>query len=164
MEAKDEKIWFEQFIVPRRSLGPKGFRILMGTIISLSFVIGLFFYSLGAWPITGFFGLDILLIYWAFKLHYRYGKAVEIIRVAGDQLTITRIDHKGRREDFAYSSYWVNIRLSRPPNVSKLSDEQLLEARSHGKGTFFGVNLTQEMRRELLFSLSKALRDCKRNC
>ena len=161
MEAHSEKVWFEQYIVPRRSLGPVGFRILMGVIIVLSFAIGLFFFTLGAWPVTGFFGLDVLLIYWAFKLHYRYGKAVEIVRVVGSELTITRIDHKGRREDFSYDSYWVSVRMSQPPVEAEKNGHALLEARSHGKGTFFGAHLTPELRREFLISLSQALRECK---
>ncbi len=161
MENECDIVWFEQYIVPRRSLGPIGFRILMGVIIVLSFAIGMFFFSLGAWPVTGFFGLDVLLIYWAFKLHYRYAKAVEIIRVVGDQLTITRIDHKGKQEDFSYNSYWVSVRMARSPDVTEKNGHALLEARSHGRGTFFGADLTPELRRDFLISLSQALRECK---
>lgn len=162
MENECDIVWFEQYIFPRRSLGPVGFRILMGIIIFLSFGIGLFFYSLGAWPVTGFFGLDAFLIYWAFKLHYRYGKAMEIIRVKGDKLSITSIDHKGNREEASYSSYWVNIRMSKPPGVSERNGDELLEARSHGKGTYFGSFLHPDFRRELLLSLSQALRESKK--
>ncbi len=161
MEANGEKIWFEQYIVPHRSLGPLGFRILMGIIIVLSFAIGMFFFSLGAWPVTGFFGLDVLLIYWAFKLHYRYGKAVEIIRVIDDEFMITRIDHKGNRKDFSYNAYWVSIRMTRLSEGSFGSGQEMLEARSHGKGTFFGAELSPEFRMELLRSLSRALRESK---
>ena len=104
---EQNKIWFEEILFPRRSLGPKGFRILMGMIFIISLVIGVMFYSLGAWPVSGFFGLDVLLIYWAFKLHYEHGKAAEIIRLSNETLTITRIDHKGQREDWQFNPYWV---------------------------------------------------------
>ena len=82
------KIWFEEILFPRRSLGPKGFRILMGIIFTLSVVIGIMFYSLGAWPVSGFFGLDVVLIYWAFKVHYEYGRAAEIIRLSNNVLNL----------------------------------------------------------------------------
>lgn len=156
-----EKIWFEECIFPRRSLGQMGFRVLMGFIIALSFFSGVMFYSMGAWPVSGFFGLDALLIYWAFKIQYQQAKAVEIIRLSGDTLTISRINHKGVREDYSFSSYWVNLRMSRPANVPTHIDERFPEARSHGKGTYFGIHLNQEMRIDLMKSLSQALIDCK---
>jgi len=156
-----EKIWFEEYIFPNRSLGQTGFRILMSVIIILSFSIGIMFYTIGAWPVTGFFGLDVFLIYWAFKIQYQQAKAVEIIRLTGDTLTITRIDHKGKREEYEFSSYWVNITMSRPANVPLHVGETFPEARSHGKGTFFGIQLNQEMRQQLMQSLSQALIDCK---
>lgn len=161
MTEISEKIWFEEYIFPQRSLGQTGFRILMGIIVTLSFFIGIMFYSMGAWPVSGFFGLDVLLIYWAFKIQYQQAKAVEIIRLSGDTLTISRIDHKGVREDHNFNSYWVNLYMSRPANVPVHVGETFPEARSHGKGTYFGTHLNQEMRKELLMSLSKALADCK---
>ena len=161
MSVTCEKIWFEEYITPNRSLGPMGFRILMGMIVVLSFSIGIMFYSMGAWPVTGFFGLDVLLIYWAFKLQYEEAKAVEIIRLADDTLTITRVDHKGNRKEFEFSAYWVKITMSLPANVPRHVGETFPEARSHGKGVFFGTHLNQEMRRDLMQSLSQALIDCK---
>ncbi|MCP5382954.1 MAG: DUF2244 domain-containing protein [Kordiimonadaceae bacterium] len=161
MNEMQERVWFEEYIFPRRSLGRTGFKILMGAIISLSLSIGLFFYSLGAWPITGFFGLDVLLIYWAFKIQYQQGKAVEIIRLSNNTLTITRIDAKGNKSENSFNSYWVNLSMSCPPNVPKNVGETYPQARSHGKGIFFGTYLNQEMRNDLMKSLSQALIDCK---
>lgn len=155
------KIWFEEILFPRRSLEPNGFRVLMGAIFILSLIIGIMFYSLGAWPVSGFFGLDVLLIYWAFKVHYEQGKAAEIIRLSDDKLTIIRIDHKGKREDWQFNPYWVNVSMACPPNVPKNIGETFIQARSHGKGTFFGTFLTQEKREELMHSLKQAIVDCK---
>lgn len=159
--ADNDKIWFEEILFPQRSLGKKGFRILMTVIFVLSAAIGIMFYTIGAWPITGFFGLDALLIYWAFQIHYEHGKAAEIIKLTGDKLTITRIDHKGKRQDFEYNSYWVSVTMACPPNVPKNIGETFIQARSHGKGTFFGTYLTQEKRIELMRALKQALTDCK---
>ncbi len=161
MDMRDEKIWFEAVLFPQRSLGKTGFRILMGTIVLLSAAIGIAFYRMGAWPVSGFFGLDVLLIYVAFRIQYEHGKSMEIIRLAGETLTITRIDHKGRRKDVSFNSYWVSVNMSCPPNVPANVGEKLIEARSHGKGTFFGMFLTQEKRAELLMSLKQALVESK---
>lgn len=161
MIAETEKIWFEEILFPQRSLSQKSFKILMAIIVILSLCIGIMFFRMGAWPITGFFGLDVLLIYGAFKMHYQYGRAAEIIRLAGETLTITKIDHKGRRKDWAFNSYWVNVAMVCPPNVPQNIGEKYIEAKSHGKGTFFGIYLCQDRRIELMSSLKKALVDCK---
>lgn len=163
MEEAAEKIWFEDYTFPRRSLGQTGFRILMGIIIVLSFLIGTMFYWLGAWPVSGFFGLDVLLIYWAFKIQYEHGKAVEIVRLTDDALTITQIDHKGKRQDFSYNSYWVSVCMRKPENVPGNINDTYPQARSHGRGTYFGIHLNQEMRFELMNAVSQALVQCKNN-
>ena len=161
MEKTQGKIWFEEVFFPRRSLGKLGFRILMSVIVLLSAGIGIMFYKIGAWPVSGFFGLDVILIYTAFKIHYQHGKAAEMIKLTDSELIISRIDHKGRRKDTSYNSYWVNLRMACPPNVPKHVGETFIEARSHGKGTFFGTFITQEHRNELILSLKQALIDCK---
>ena len=43
----------------------------MVAIGAVSFVAGVVFLLMGAWPVFGFFGLDVLLLYWAFRLNYR---------------------------------------------------------------------------------------------
>src|SRR4026209_2898607 len=62
---------FSAVLTPHRSLGPKGFMVLMGAVCAVSFGTGLLFYLLGAWPVIGFMGLDVALIYIAFRLNYR---------------------------------------------------------------------------------------------
>ena len=58
---------FSATITPHRSLGRKGFIIVMCAIGGISFIAGLVFLIAGAWPVMGFFGLDVLLVYWAFQ-------------------------------------------------------------------------------------------------
>ena len=62
---------FRALLTPHRSLSPKGFALLMAVLFCVSLASGLFFLSLGAWPVVGFFGLDVLLLYGAFRLNYR---------------------------------------------------------------------------------------------
>jgi uncharacterized membrane protein len=37
----------------------------MGCIAAVSFAAGIGFLLIGAWPVFGFFGLDVVLIWWA---------------------------------------------------------------------------------------------------
>ena len=68
-------------LTPHRSLGPTGFLILMAVLGGVSFAAGIVFLLVGAWPVFGFFGLDVLLIYCAFRLNYRAARAYEEVTV-----------------------------------------------------------------------------------
>ena len=63
--------FFRRCITPHRSLSRPGFLLVMALVGGLSFVGGMFFFLLGAWPVVGFLGLDVLLVYWAFRANYR---------------------------------------------------------------------------------------------
>ena len=73
----DEPALFCALITPHRSLGGAGFLVLMAAIGGVSFAAGIVFLILGAWPVVGFFGLDVVLIYWAFRINYRAARAYE---------------------------------------------------------------------------------------
>ena len=67
-------------IYPNRSLSKTGFKVLMIIVSFICITCGLVFYFMGAWPVFGFLGLDIALIYFAFKINYRAGKIYENIK------------------------------------------------------------------------------------
>src|SRR4029077_19840909 len=72
---------FSAVLTPHRSLGPTGFLIFMAVLGGMSFVSGMVFLIAGAWPVFGFFGLDVLLVYWAFRANYRSARAYEVVTV-----------------------------------------------------------------------------------
>src|SRR5262245_31831490 len=91
---------FRAVLAPHRSLAPQGFLLLMAAISLVSFVMGVMFAAIGAWPVFGFYGLDVLLIYVAFRLNYRSGRAYEMVELTPAVLTFTRVDPSGRRQSF----------------------------------------------------------------
>ena len=58
-----EPTLFSATITPHRSLGQAGFLVLMLVFGGVSFCTGVAFLLMGAWPVFGFFGLDVLLLY-----------------------------------------------------------------------------------------------------
>ena len=84
-DAHREAPIFSAVITPHRSLGPTGFVVLMAVISGISFIAGMVFLVAGAWPIFGFFGLDALLIYWAFRASYRSAAAYEEVIVTASE-------------------------------------------------------------------------------
>ena len=90
---------FSAVITPHRSLGRTGFLLLMGFFGLISFVAGMVFLIAGAWPVFGFFGLDVALLYWAFRLNYRHAGAYEEVTVTPSALTVRKVSHRGRARD-----------------------------------------------------------------
>ena len=75
--ALDQPTLFSARVTPHRSLNRTGFTVLMGFIGIVSFVAGMAFCLMGAWPVLGLFGLDVLVIYWAFRVNFRSADATE---------------------------------------------------------------------------------------
>jgi uncharacterized membrane protein len=104
----DPKI-FAAIITPHRSLGPTGFLILMSCLGVLSFISGVIFISIGAWPVFGFFGLDVLLVYFAFRANYRSARAYEEVTVTAAELTVRKVNHRGRARQWTLNPLWVRL-------------------------------------------------------
>ena len=100
---------FSARLRPHRSLSRTGFLVLMAFVSAVSFAAGLAFLLMGAWPVFGFFGLDVLAIYWAFKIYFRRAKACEEIRVTASELHVRRVSHRGQVVEFAFNPLWVQL-------------------------------------------------------
>jgi len=100
---------FSTVITPHRSLPRVGFLVLMIAFGAASFVAGMVFLILGAWPVFGFFGLDVLLLYWAFRLNYRHGDAYEEVKVTPSTLMVRKVSHRGRVREWSLNPLWVRL-------------------------------------------------------
>ncbi|HWK38257.1 MAG TPA: DUF2244 domain-containing protein [Hyphomicrobium sp.] len=154
--AVDADNAFRAVLYPHRSLGPRGFLILMIGIGSVSFVTGMSFLLMGAWPVFGFFGLDVALIYFAFRLNYRAARLYETVEITPHLLTLTRVQPSGERESFEFNPYWARVRLAETPQ-----GQTDLRIASHGREFAFGRFLTDDERRELCGALLGALAEAR---
>ncbi len=100
---------FSATLTPHRSLGRVGFLILMVLFGGISFVTGMLFLVIGAWPVFGFFGLDVLLLYWAFRLNYRHADAYEQVTVTPSTLKVRKVSHLGRAREWVLNPLWVRL-------------------------------------------------------
>lgn len=135
-----------------RSLSARGFLILMSTLALVSFVAGMAFLLMGAWPVFGFFGLDVLLIFIAFRLNYRDGRLHETVELGPRQLIVTRFLPSGKMERFEFNPYWVRVLCS-----EGVDGRTSLALASHGNVFSFGSFLTDEERKEFAGVLSDAV-------
>src|SRR5450631_2120596 len=100
---------FSALLTPHRSLSRTGFVVLMGFLSLVSFAAGLAFWLMGAWPVFGFFGLDVLAVYWAFRINFRNARATEEISVTPSELRVRRVSHRGQVVEFVLNPLWVRL-------------------------------------------------------
>jgi uncharacterized membrane protein len=147
---------FSAVLTPHRSLGPKGFMVLMCAISAVSFGTGVLFFLIGAWPVVGFMGLDVALVYVAFKLNFRALRIYETVDLNREALTVTRVTPNGRSQSWSFNPYWV--RLSLVERVGRMSE---LSLASHGERLVLASFLTDPEREDFAAALSAALRDTR---
>lgn len=143
--------FFDIELKPYRSLGPRGFAILIGFVALGNLGAGLAFWLLGAWPVLLFCGLDLLLVWLAFKFSYRQQRAREFIRLDETTLEIRRVDTQGREKVWRLQPYWLRIECDAEDESANL------RLWSHGRALSLGVFLSPDERRHLAEGLREAL-------
>ena len=157
MPSNRSPFLLDAVLYPHRSLPRQGFVVLMVAFGLASFVTGIVFASMGAWPVLGFFGLDVLLLfYWAFRLSYRSGRLCEVVRVTRHQLTVQRVQPGGRRQTWSFQPAWARVDLLRPEE----HDCTLQLASGHERLTI-GAFLPPEERVAFAEELRQALRTAR---
>ena len=100
---------FSTRLTPHRSLNQTGFVVLMVVVSAISFIGGLASAIMGAWPVLGFFGLDALAIYWAFKVNFRRARAYEEVSITLTELRLRRVSHRGHVMEWRFNPLWVRL-------------------------------------------------------
>lgn len=100
---------FDATITPHRSLGVSGFRIVMTLVCLASVVSSIPFVVLGAWPVAGFFGIDVLALFIAFKLNFRAARAFERIIVTPLEVLLRKVSHRGKEVIWRSNPAWTRL-------------------------------------------------------
>tara|TARA_B100000676_G_scaffold50873_1_gene50040 strand:- start:20308 stop:20832 length:525 start_codon:yes stop_codon:yes gene_type:complete len=156
--SDEPTIRFDAVLQPHTSLGPQGFLLLMAVIGVISFTAGVAFIMVGAWPVFGFLGLDVVLVYVAFKFNYRDARRYETVKLTDRKLLIERVGPTGRRQKWSFQTYWLKVDLENPP-----TPESALMLRSHGKVLEIGSFLTPQEKYDLATALRDELEKLRRN-
>jgi uncharacterized membrane protein len=107
---------FAATLTPHRSLGRRGLRILIAATAVLASIPGMVFFALGAWPVLGFMGLDVLLVWWALSASAREGRRRERVTLWPDQLELIRIGPSGKEEMLRFDPFLVKLVIDRDYN------------------------------------------------
>jgi uncharacterized membrane protein len=147
---------FRAVLLPHRSLSRKGFVVFMAVVSGLSFFTGIAFYLLGAWPVIGFLGLDVFLIYIAFRLNYHAARLYETVHLSDTELKVTRVYPSGHADSWTFNPYWAQLELTEDE-----TGRHRLSVRSHGRELRFGSFLTDDEKRSFADALRTALHDMR---
>ena len=149
---------FSAVIRPHRSLSLRGFRILMVLVCLVSCAASLPFVIMGFWPVAGFFGLDFLGLYIAFRVSYRRGEAFELLELTPIRLVFRKVSPRGDVQDWQFNPLWT--RLDR-----EVDDEygmQHLSLTSRNEHVEIARDLSPPERETLAEAFGRALADVKR--
>jgi len=150
-ETPTSPVFFDAVLYPHRSLPPRGFLVLMLLLGGVSFAAGVSFVLIGAWPIFGYFGLDVLLVYLAFRASYRSARMHEWVRLTEDKLTVERVGQRGERRRWQFQPFWLRVVLEEQDETNRLV------LTSHGRELTVGGFLAPQERKNLAAALKAAL-------
>ncbi len=105
-----DSVVFHARLTPHRSLGRRGQAILFAFVIGVSTLISIPFYLLGALPIVGFIGLDVVLLWIAFRVSNKRARAYEELVLTHIELMVRRISWRGARSEWRFNPLWVRLR------------------------------------------------------
>jgi uncharacterized membrane protein len=142
-----ETVHFSTLLRPHRSLSPVGFKWLIRLVILANLLIGLPMYLLGAWPIAGFCGLDVALLWWLFDRNYFDAKRSETLTLTDRELVVVRIAPDGEREEHRLEAYWLKVNPG----------ERRLAVSSRGNRVVIGRFLAPHARAKVARELKVAL-------
>src|SRR5579884_4303359 len=109
-----ERVFLEELVEPNRPLKPWAIGGVVGFAAAVSFAAGVMFALHGAWPVTPFFGLDVLLLAWAMRASVRASRKREYLRLTSDVLVIERISATGQVSREEINPYWLRVEHDDP--------------------------------------------------
>jgi len=145
-------VLFEAVIVPHRSLSRRGLGLLLAAISVICCANAAVFIRIGAWPVGGFTGAELLLAAVLLRINATAARASEMLLLTPGELRIVRTDPKGRRQERVLSPAWLTVQFEeRPGRVSGLW------LGTRGAREEIGRSLGEAAKRDLAFALEDAL-------
>jgi uncharacterized membrane protein len=154
--AADQPI-FHALLTPHRSLGRTGFMVVMGALLFAWTATGLIMLSHGAWPVFGFFGLDVLGVYVAFRLNYRAARVREEVSVSRTALDILKVAASGKTEAHHFNPFWSKFSVARHAEIGITG----MTVESQGENVPIGAFLNPDDRETFATAFSRALATAK---
>lgn len=131
-ELEEQKPTFCAVLTPHRALSPKGIRIVIIITCLLALIPGLVFFLMGAWPVVGFLGADVALLYWALTRSHADVYGFEEITLFRDKLLWRKVSPKGVETIKEMNPFWTKLEIGkdledRVTNIMLTSNAQKIQ-------------------------------------
>ncbi len=153
MDQGNPKTW-EAVLTPHRSLSRTGFILVMALVAGVNLAMGIMFFAMGAWPVAGFLGLDVLILWLAFRANFAGGRQAERIVITEHELILQRRLQDGAEDEQRFVRRWVRVDLEEDKDRELIGGLHLC---SRGARTAIGAFLPPEERKEFARHLKAAL-------
>ncbi len=107
--ARYDETVFKTRLHPNRSLSVKEMVLVLCAVAAVSAFLSVPFFILGAWPIIGFFGIDVVLLYVAFRVCHARARAYEELVLTRLELLIRNVSHNGRAREWRFNPFWARL-------------------------------------------------------
>jgi uncharacterized membrane protein len=156
MECTDVRESGEFLLIARRnnSLSATGRALVLGSLVTISFAISLAFAYFGAWLVLPFAGLEMAVLWLAFRHAQLHAADFESLAIKGDQVLVERWD-RGKLSRWELNRYWAQVVVEK----GAVPGHSVLALRSHGRQVEFGQHLTEEQRLAVAQTLKQQLRN-----
>lgn len=150
----DNSSHWQATLTPHRSLTPNGFLTVIGIVAAANFAVGVMFVTIGAWPVTGFAALDVLLLWWAFRKNFADARRAERISITEHDVVLEWFHENEPKNKLRLVRRWVRVNLEEDQERELIGRLSLL---SGGSKVYIGDFLAPEERRSLAQALRAAL-------
>jgi uncharacterized membrane protein len=156
--GKPDRPVFAATIRPHRSLDAKARRLVITLVALAGVAASIPFVVIGAWPVAGWMGLDVLLLGMAFRVNMRQADAFEEVRLTPLELLLRKVSHRGRAREWRFNPAWVRLER-REDSEFGLTNLSLV---SGGNRVAIAAALSPAERADFAGALEKGLQEARR--
>jgi hypothetical protein len=151
-------VYLDAVLEPPRSLTTRGLNRVMLILGAFSAVFSLGFLLVGAWPVVGFLGAEILVLWLVFQWSFRAQTARTYVRVTAEEVDVRKVDGWGRERRASMASHFARVEFDRTatgPNALRLATSRT----AYPLGEFLTPRERETFARRLMQAISDARRE-----
>lgn len=146
-----QPLYMDAVITLNRSLSPRGFRVLFSLLVTVNVLFAIFLFAIGAWPAPIFLGIDVLLVWLAFRASFRAAERAERVQVSAEEVRVTHEDGEKRRTVWTSPTAFTGVRV----------EEARVRLMLSGKGYTVARSLSPDERSQFVVALQDAIRSAR---
>jgi uncharacterized membrane protein len=149
---------YQTVLRPHRSLKIGGFKLVMALVAGASAFASIPFIVLGFWPVAGFYGLDVLLLYFAFRSNFKAARGFEELVISPFEVLLRKVSASGEAREWRFNPVWTRLLTDEHDEFGIMR----LAFVSRGHQVALGHFLGPDEKATLLRNVSRALNEAKR--